>query len=470
MTNEVKGQNYVKKIIEEYNILLKTWGHSDDWNQSQLKTLEDMLYEATRIQVNANTLKRFFQQRTGNPQLATKEALCKFLGYTGYTDFVMKMTETGKKSESERVLPDTVPETNGKKEPEEEAEKLSRQGKTNSLTGSSAEKGGKLKKGSLSRYMFIITFFAGIIFLYLLYSFILKDWYTEYQLSKIEFYASKVKGKVPLTITFHYDIPATLFDDITIAYEEANGDISEKTLNKETHLVNATYIYEGEAYCYLMYKGRKIRTIHLVALRLGWSVYVREERQHFFQTLPISDACTNGDYISLPYEKVPSNAKANHLFVSYVFYRENLIDGDNFLFEARMRNSESEYAIPCADIIMYIGSDTHRHGFAMNEDGYAYIRFISGEKSITGEEHNLSHFNFKSSEWHIMSIKVVNKSTTFCVDGKEVLNMSYQESCGMANELILRFKGCGAVDYVKVSKLDGEVVYQEDFDDFPVEN
>jgi hypothetical protein len=30
--------------------------------------------------------------------------------------------------------------------------------------------------------------------------------------------------------------------------------------------------------------------------------------------------------------------------------------------------------------------------------------------------------------------------------------------------LILRFKGCGAVDYVKLSKLDGQLVYEQNFD------
>ncbi len=42
--------------------------------------------------------------------------------------------------------------------------------------------------------------------------------------------------------------------------------------------------------------------------------------------------------------------------------------------------------------------------------------------------------------------------------------MDYKEPLGYANELTLRFKGCGAVDYVKVSNLDGKVVYEENFD------
>jgi hypothetical protein len=465
MMDETKDKHYIKKIIEEYNLFLKTWGDSANWNQSQFKTLEDMIFEATKLQINANTLRRFFQQKTGNPQLATKEALCKFLGYSGYTDFVLKMTE----SEKKQVIPELHVKPVAGEEPEVAEKDIAGQKTTDGQTNgenadTSAEKTLKIIKISTQKHISVITVLVAIIFIYFLYNFILKDWYNQYQVAEIEFSTAKAKGAAPLTVTFSYRIPSNLFDDISIVYEEANGDVTEKKLNKDANMVNATYIYEGEAYCYLKYKGEVIRMIPVVALRPEWSVYVREERKKFFRTLPLSDAYTPSHYISLPIEKVPDEAHTSHLFVSYVFYRENLVDGDNFLFEARMRNSKNEHAIPLSDMIMYISSDTHTHGFAMNENGYAYIKFISGENSIKGDEYNLSRFNFNSSEWHVMSIKVAHKKTAFYVDGEEVLNMSYSESLGMANELILRFKGCGAVDYVKVSTLDGEVVYQEHFD------
>ena len=93
MMDEYKDKRYIKEIIKEYNILLESWGSSESWDLNQFKTLENMIFETTKIDVNANTLKRFFQQKTGNPQLATKDALCRFLGYSGYTDFVMKKTK-----------------------------------------------------------------------------------------------------------------------------------------------------------------------------------------------------------------------------------------------------------------------------------------------------------------------------------------------------------------------------------------
>ena len=76
----VSDADYAKLIIEEYNQRLKSWGDSDTWGLNQFKMLEDLIAEVTHVRINANTLKRFFQQRTSNPQLATKNALGVFLG------------------------------------------------------------------------------------------------------------------------------------------------------------------------------------------------------------------------------------------------------------------------------------------------------------------------------------------------------------------------------------------------------
>lgn len=460
--DEYKDKRYIKEIIKEYNILLESWGSSEFWDLNQFKTLENMIFETTKIDVNANTLKRFFQQKTGNPQLATKDALCRFLGYSGYTDFVMKKT---KKEEAISIqTEDVVEET---KEHTDDTEKNVNSSQldnaSNKVTKDPEEVSNRIYKKNKWYVNFTAILLLAIVG-YMLYTYKLKDMYVEYLISKIEFTTSQVKGICPLTVTFSYHIPASLFEDITVVYEEANGDVSERKLNENIDKINATYIYEGEAFCHLKYKDRIIKTIPVECRKTGWSVFVREERKKIFRVFPMEQAYNDSGYVSLPIENVPQEAHTNHMFVSYVFYKEKLIDGDNFIYEARVRNSKKENAVPCSDIIMYIHSDTAMHGFAMNENGYAYIKFISGENTIKGDEYNLSRFNFNSSEWHVMTIKVVNKKTTFYVDGEEVLGMDYNEPLGYANELTLRFKGCGAVDYVKVYNLDGKVVYEENFD------
>lgn len=433
--DEIRDKRYTKEIISEYATRFVSWGPPESWDLDQFKTLENLILEATDITVNAATLKRFFQQRTGNPQLATRDALCRFLGYTGYTDFVAKHT---------RIEEGTT--DHNSEEPENKPNEPVK----------------KSKSGHTLTYILITLLI--IISCYLLYILKIKDLYTDHLLSKISFSATDPKGANPLTVSFSYDIPASLLKDIKLVYEEANGDTSEKHLNKPNGQVNATYIFEGDGYCHLQYKGHTIKTITIENRKPGWSVYTRNERKGIFKTLPISQAYNKDGYASLPLDSVVAEARPGHLFVSYVYYQENLVDGDNFMLEARVRNAAIDHAIPRSDVVMYLLSDTGRHGFALNEAGYAYIKFISSEKSIKGDEYNLSKFNFDASAWHVMAVRVQHKRSTFYLDGQEIYHLDYTQPIGTANEVILRFKGCGAVDYVKLHKPDGQVVYEQYFD------
>jgi len=442
MMDDVRDRRYIKEIISEYTTRFISWGPPDSWDLDQFKTLENMIYESTEVTVNANTLKRFFQQRTGNPQLATRDALCSFLGYAGYTDFVLKKTRL---SETANTSADAI---EAGEEPKQEA--------TLPVVPPAPQ---------ASRvYIWLLSALLLIVSGYLLYTLKIKEMYTDYLLSQIEFSVSNPKGANPLTVTFSYNIPSPLLKDIKLVYEEANGDTAEKRLTRNVGKVNATYIYEGDGLCRLEYKGRILKTITIEDRKQGWSVFTRNERKGIFRTLPVSQAYNKEGYLSLPIDSVVAEARPGHLFVSYVYYKEKLVDGDNFMFEARVRNSPKDFAIPVSDVMMYLSSSTGTHGFALNEAGYAYIKFISGEKTIKGDEFNLTNFNFDASQWHVMGIRVENKKSAFYLDGQEIYNIEYTKSVGMANELILRFKGCGAVDYVKVNKLNGQVVYEQSFD------
>lgn len=446
MMDDVRDRRYIKEIISEYTTRFISWGPPDSWDLDQFKTLENMIYESTEVTVNANTLKRFFQQRTGNPQLATRDALCSFLGYAGYTDFVLKKTRL---SETANTLADTI-----------EAEEEPKQVATVPVVPPAparAPQAGRV-------YIWLLSALLLIVSGYLLYTLKIKEMYTDYLLSQIEFSVSNPKGANPLTVTFSYNIPSPLLKDIKLVYEEANGDTAEKRLTRNVGKVNATYIYEGDGLCRLEYKGRIIKTITIEDRKQGWSVFTRNERKGIFRTLPVSQAYNKEGYLSLPIDSVVAEARPGHLFVSYVYYKEKLVDGDNFMFEARVRNSPKDFAIPVSDVIMYLSSSTGTHGFALNEAGYAYIKFISGEKTIKGDEFNLTNFKFDASQWHVMGIRVENKRSAFYLDGQKIYNIEYTKPIGMANELILRFKGCGAVDYVKVNKLNGQVVYEQSFD------
>lgn len=460
--NEAK-KNYIKEIVEEFNAQFKSWGNSDTWTLNQFKTLESMIYEATKTNINANTLRRIFQQQTENPQTATRDALCVFLGYKSYTDFVLRQTQAkgdSLKDESESTLPESSYNSSTPDNPAPKAVMSLRKVHASHVRQTLEH----LKKQNKYYVATIITL-AIILSAYFVYNIELKSLYEEHLISKIKFSTSQTKGSCPLTVTFSYDVPKSIYKNVSILYEEANGDRLEKKLNNNYGNVNATYIYEGIGYAALKYKGKEIKRISIETRKIGWSVFIREERKNVFKTLPVDVALQTNGYLSLPTSQIRelNLEDANHLFVSYVYYYPNLIDGDNFELEARVRNSIKELAIPCSDVMLYLHSDTAMHGFAMNENCFAYLKFISSEQEIKGEEHNLSQFNFNPEQWHLLTIRVVDKHTTFYIDGKQIQETSYNVSVGNANEIVVRFKGCGAVDYVQLSKLNGEVCFRDDF-------
>jgi len=445
-------KGYIKEIIEEFNVHLKSWGDSDSWGLNEFKTLEDMIFESSKIRIDSNTLKRIFQQRTSSPQLATKNALCIFLGYSSYTEFVINKT---KKKE-------TVVDSQKDIDDNKNLELDIKQDHIHSESKIGSTSYGNVIKQLYHKYRFLIIALF-IIFGYLIYKHFIKPMYYDYLFSEIKFEASHIRGVSPLTVTFNYDIPDQLIDSCSVVFEESNGDTIQRRLDKDIHTIYWTYVYPGKGMAYLKYGKQTIKTLLFESLKLGWSVIVNEARRDLFTTLPIGKSFTKNGYLSLPKDSIPVKMRTDKMFVSYTFYQNKLVDGNNFTFEARVRNSELDNAIPLSDMMMYVFSDTGIHGFSINNNGYSYIKFISGEKTIKGDQNNLSSFDFDPSNWHIMKIQVVNKKTTFYLDGKIIFKINYKNSLGFANEIILRFKGCGAVDYTKVTDSKNKVVFYKDF-------
>lgn len=452
-------KNYTKYIIEEYNTRLQAWGNSDSWGLTEFNMLEDLIYEASNTRINANTLKRFFQQKTSNPQIATYNALCIFLGYSSYAEFILK-----KNKETQNINNTETAETI-KNQPNEEEEI--------NIIPNATKSSRKHPKFQTHKYIpskkhmltSIVVIILGII-AYVCYDNrnVFRQKHEAKLLADIVFESQTTKGASPFTTRINYYIPEQLPDSFSLVCIEANGDHTTRQMSKDKQEIYASFIYPGKGLCQMVYKGKIIKTIDVESRTPGWSVYLKEERSDYYLSLPFSATDTKNDYITLPISEIPADAITDKLFVSYTYYQDSIIDGDNFIFEARVRNSSDEdNGVPCNDIMMYIFSDTGLHGFALNENCYSYLKFISSENTIMGDQHDLSRLNFNPSLWHVMKIEVKDKQTFFYLDDQIVNQMHYQNSLGIANELTLRFKGCGAIDYVKVKKPDGELVYEKYF-------
>lgn len=447
-------ETYVKVIIREFNKKLSSWGNSDTWTNNQFKVLEDLIYDKSHIRIHANTLKRFFQEHTPNPQLSTRNALCIFLGYAGYNDFVMRKTEQAPQDggiPASPAVPSGQPEEIQTGEQRQEVLAGGMQPvKSETMTPARTPKW--IWAWLVALLVVVVAAFA---------------WFgrgdeIEAAPDDVALSVSVDKGVSPLTVTMEYDVPESILPGTTIEVMEANGDVVVSPLATAKGKKYATFVYPGLGYVRLKQGDKVLKELPIESRRRGWQVFVSEGYSRSVKNLPIDTMRADG-YLSLPVESVPQESRTDKLFVSYSYYSPDLVDGDNFTVEARVRNSAMEGGMPCYDTMLYVFSGSKMHGFALNEDGYAYFKFISGDKSFTGDRHDFSFIKYDPNEWHTLRITVKDKHTTFFLDGSTLLETTYEEPLGMVDELTLRFKGCGAVDYVRLYDAAMRPVFEENF-------
>lgn len=445
-------ETYVKVIIREFNKKLSSWGHSDTWTNNQFKVLEDLIYDKSHIRIHANTLKRFFQEHTPNPQLSTRNALCIFLGYAGYNDFVMRKTEQSRPVD---VAPPSSESVEGGLQSEPlPAESSAVEAKPAEVAGPNAP-----KRPSRWLWVAVALLLIGVAAAFAWFG---RGAEIEAAPDDVSLSVSVDKGVSPLTVTMEYDVPESILPGTTIEVMEANGDVVVSPLATAKGKKYATFVYPGLGYVRLKQGDKVLKELPIESRRRGWQVFVSEGYSQSVKNLPVDTMRADG-YLSLPVESVPQESRTDKLFVSYSYYSPDLVDGDNFTVEARVRNSAMEGGMPCYDTMLYVFSGSKMHGFALNEDGYAYFKFISGDKSFTGDRHDFSFIKYDPNEWHTLRITVKDKHTTFFLDGSTLLETTYEEPLGMVDELTLRFKGCGAVDYVRLYDASMLPVFEENF-------
>lgn len=447
-------ETYVKVIIREFNKKLSSWGNSDTWTNNQFKVLEDLIYDKSHIRIHANTLKRFFQEHTPNPQLSTRNALCIFLGYSGYNDFVMRKTEQAPQAGGIPVSP-TVPSG----QPDETQTGEQRQEPL--AGGMQPVKSETMTPRRAPKWIWALLV-AFLVVVAAAFAWFGRRDEVEAVPDDVALSVSVDKGVSPLTVTMEYDVPESILPGTTIEVMEANGDVVVSPLATAKGKKYATFVYPGLGYVRLKQGDKVLKELPIESRRRGWQVFVSEGYSQSVKNLPIDTMRADG-YLSLPVESVPQESRTDKLFVSYSYYSPELVDGDNFTVEARVRNSAMEGGMPCYDTMLYVFSGSKMHGFALNEDGYAYFKFISGDKSFTGDRHDFSFIKYDPNEWHTLRITVKDKHTTFFLDGSTLLETTYEEPLGMVDELTLRFKGCGAVDYVRLYDASMRPVFEENF-------
>jgi hypothetical protein len=91
------------------------------------------------------------------------------------------------------------------------------------------------------------------------------------------------------------------------------------------------------------------------------------------------------------------------------------------------------------------------------------LDLLVGEVYKSGTDNDLSKLGTDVYDWQSFRIKNDNKKVSIFLDNTVVQEVEYQKDFGKLKGIIYTFTGPGSVDFIHLKKLNGEIVYTDDF-------
>ena len=399
-----------------------SFGNGHGYSQRDLETLSQHIEEKTGVCISLSTLKRLWKNSfKQSPQLATLNALAAVLEYKDWQDFKLQ-------SQKQTRRPKPL------------------------VTG-------------IFIGLAIVTVTAFVI-----------GGLGDGNMKEAKRSTVKVKGSVQFTAekTVTSGIPNTVFFKYDISNVEADSFFIQQTWN-DNHRVridpkgNTTSdIYYESGY----HRARLLANDSIIAMQPihilsdGWEPHVyysdkdlvpidfRHENFIGNGQLHLSRELLQKQQVDL------SKSFYSRVSNSQVFN----VPSDNFSISTRMK-SDSAFSSLCPWMNLMLVTEKHMFYISLQKKGCErYAGYKLGEIIKNGEGSDLSALGCNTYDWQEVEIKVRNKKATILINGNEAFTEVFKEDFGNIVGLTYIFEGTGSIDYVKLTKADDEVVFQDEFD------
>lgn len=414
-----------KKLIEEK----LSWAESSEWKQRDFENLIELIFNKTQILLSLSTLKRIWKNKSDSiPHPATLNALAQFLDYKNWLEFKQSIAEEINTSQPEI-----------------------------------AKESDKKKRGSLKPSIFIsLIVLIGLIIVVFSITFHVENNFEEVKFSS----KTVVTQGVPNTVIFDYDISKISFDSAFI--QQSWNPKQKAAITKQNYKYTSVYYYPGSHIAKLIIDNQLIREHNILIKSDGW---LGVARYSFEDAVPIyipkEKIFSSGRLYISPETLYDNNVNVagREYLVSFYNVRDfGGLDGDNFIIETRVKNDLAEGGLTCQYLLLTILTEGGRMILPLSMEGCVaniYVKFL--EKWIRGRENDLSPFGCNMSEWNNLKCINNNKNVRIELNGEKIYEVSYQNSAGKVLGVVYTFFGCGSIDYIKLSDIEGILAYKDDF-------
>lgn len=478
MTEKLRRERFLLEVCKKHISKKLRWAPSEEWTHGDYQKLSELIFNQTNVQISHNTLKRIWGKLPfeGTPNSSTRDALARFAGFIDWEDLRQKSPDSEEASfapiiasESPISTPQNQPTTENNALAESVIEPPRNREASSPIIVSQPQAPVKgrtyYRKPDLGNQKLNKLFsWAGSLAMVL----ILGAWLVwifwpnaEPDYSQIKIEASSLVAKAPNTVIFNYDV--TNFPDSVFIYFH---DDKKKYLDPHGKTVSYVYYMPNYYWAKIVTKGKVIKKFPIHCTTEGWEMVgpYSIEPFNYPQILKIDTAQKGMLHLNPDSTLFPKTGVPQQFWVSYRLVKPFDFSADDIWVEARIRNNPKEGGQSWFESsVMAVGDNNVNVATYVGKGTSGMADFRLGELNIAPGLKDLAFLERDMSQWQLLGLKIDGKKASIMEGEQEVYHVSYQKRMGKLKGVILRFKGCGAVDWVRIKNAAGKELYFKDF-------
>jgi hypothetical protein len=413
-------------LLDKCRKLIETklgWEAGANWSTHDFETLSSRIQESTGVSLSIATLKRIWGKirYDSKPTSTTLNTLAKYLGFEDWRDFRKNQHVNGN-------------------------------GRAQQPTRANISKP-KKRYVLLSAASLLLAVIGVAAWLQLRGS-------TDYDPSQFSFTSRKVVDQgVPNSVVFDYDASAASSTDSIFIQQSWDKRLTTQVGRDQTQHTSI-YYYPGFFEAKLVINGRTMLEHDLLITTDGWMAAIEQPRVPVY--LDESEVRSDG-IIQVTENTMAENNVAlqpKTPFVGFHYFKPFGATSADLIFETRVRNDYGKGSGACQFAEIRIQFEGPAVLIPLSAPGCVSELAFAG---LDGKKNDLSVFGRKMSEWvKVRCVLKENKGEVFIDEmpaRKFLIPTGVSEFVGMS----LLFQGTGSVDFVKVTKQSGDVIFEDDF-------
>jgi hypothetical protein len=414
------------------------WGDSQEWSTRDFENLSGRIMERTHIQLSVVTLKRVWGRirYDSKPTVTTLDTLAQYIGFENWRTFKQVNIESKATSVADGNSAASTADTWSVNVP------------------------GRVKRKAIALFAIAgLLLAAATVILY----------FTSFDTARpaadpkeFEFTSKKVVDVgVPNSVIFNYNATAAKKSDSIFIQQSWDKRLSRQ-VSRDQRQHTSIYYHPGFFQAKLRVNQQVVKEHDLFIKSNGWLPLVD------LSPVPVyfkPEDILNDGYIGLPLEKIKMNNIPLQPQAPWVGYYNvgdfGDIMSDDFIFETEFKNEYNEGAAACQLSELHVLFQGATMVIPFSIPGcVSELNF----GDMSGKKLDLSPLGVDFAKWVNVKITIQDSLVNVYINGKDAFDLKARIKPVRFAGMIYRFQGNGSVNFIRISKRNGDVTYDDSFD------